>query len=622
MKDHSVAILSDITTFMKYAKFIPEIGRRETWQELCERNMAMHIRKFPQLRAEIQRVYKEFVLTKKVLPSMRSLQFGGRPIELAPSRIYNCAYAPVESPEVFSEAMFLLLGGTGFGFSVQRRHVSQLPCMLGARSETRRFVVGDSIEGWADAVKVLIEAYFYGKRYPIFDFSDIRPKGAALITSGGKAPGPDPLARCLEKLTKVMDRAIAERGYTKLTTLECHDMLCHIADAVLAGGIRRAAMISLFDRDDHEMLTCKSGNWWEENAQRGRANNSATLPRGEVSEGEFKAIWQLVEDSGAGEPGVYWTNNTDWGTNPCCEIGLRPYQFCNLTEINADDCYTQDELNARARAGAFIGTLQAGYTDFHYLRPIWRETTERDALIGVGLTGIGSGAILNLNLTDAAEHAVCENVRVAEIIGINSAARTSTIKPAGTSSLVLGSASGVHAWHNDFYVRRIRVGKNESIYRYLAEHHPELVEDEFFRPDEQAVISVPQKAPAGAILRHESPEELLERVRKFNLEWVRAGHVDGDNTHNVSCTISVKDDEWEKVGQWMWDNRDLYNGISVLPYNGGTYQQAPFQDITEDEYNRLIGTLSDVDLTRIVELEDNTDLSGEIACGAGGCEVK
>lgn len=308
--------------------------------------------------------------------------------------------------------------------------------------------------------------------------------------------------------------------------------------------------------------------------------------------------------------------------NNGCEIGLRPNQFCNLTEINADDAYTQEDLNARVKAAAFIGTLQAGYTDFHYLRPIWQETTELDALIGTGMTGIGSGAILSLNLTEAAEVGVLENHRVAAIIGINPAARTSTVKPAGTTSLVLGSSSGIHAWHAPYYIRRVRVGKNEAIYDYLAKHHPTLVEDEYFRPNDQAVIGVPQKAPEGAILRSESPSDLLERVKRFNLEWVRAGHLNGDNTHNVSCTISVKDDEWNLVTDWMWENRSNFNGISVLPYDGGTYKQAPFEDISKETYDSLIQAVTNIDLTQVIELEDNTDLTGEIACGAGGCEIK
>lgn len=623
MKDHSVQILSDITIHSKYSKYVPELKRRETWDEICERNMRMHIRRYPQLSTEIQRVYREFVVPKKVLPSMRSMQFGGRPIELAPSRIFNCAYGPIDHTDIFSEAMFLLLGGTGLGSSVQRRHRAHLPTVKGTRPGTRRFVVGDSIEGWADAVKVLVESYFHYKLRPVFDYSDVRPKGAQLVTSGGKAPGPKPLARCIEALRDLLDRVVAERGPgTTLSSLEATDMLCHIADAVLAGGIRRAALIILFDHDDEDMLTAKSGEWWVKNPQRGRANLSATLVRGQVSPEQFGGLWADIVASGSGEPGVYWTNDPDWGVNPCAEISLQPNQFCNLTEINVDDVADQEELNARSRAGAFIGTLQAGYTDFHYLRPVWRRTTEKEALIGVGMTGVASGAVLSLNLDEAAAAVKAENARVARLIGINIAARTTTMKPAGTTSLVLGTSSGAHGWHSDYYIRRIRVAKNEAIYRYLADNHPQLVKDEHFRPDEQAVIEIPQRAPTGAILRHESPLALLERVRRFNVEWVQGGHRSGANAHNVSCTISVKDDEWGAVGCWMWDNRGDYNGISVLPYDGGTYIQAPFEDIDEATYHRMMESLTAVDLTKVIEIEDNTDLTGEVACGANGCELR
>lgn len=621
-KPKSVQILSDLIVYMKYAKYIPEIKRRETWEELCERSAAMHIRKYPAIREEIKRVYKDFVIPKKVLPSMRSLQFAGRPIEVNPSRVYNCAYAPINDVASFSEAMFLLLGGTGFGYSVQLHHTGQLPPLVGPIRRNRRFVVGDSIEGWSDCIKVLMEAYFYGKSTPEFDFSDIRPKGARLVTSGGKAPGPQPLKDCVHNVTKVLDNALNMRGQgTQLTSLEVHDIVCYIADAVLAGGIRRAALICLFSPTDDDMMTCKHGDWWELNPQRGRANNSVVLDRNNTTEEQFKAIWGKIVASGSGEPGVYFTNDIDWGTNPCCEIALRPNQFCNLTEINADDCTTQEELNARARAGAFLGTLQAGYTDFHYLRPVWRDSTETDALIGVGMTGIGSGAVIGLDLKDAAWDVIEENERVAGLIGIKPAARTTTIKPAGTSSLTLGSSSGIHAWHNDYYIRRVRVGKNEAIYKYLADSAPELVQDDYFRPDSSAVIEVPQKAPEGAILRTESPFELLERVRIFNQAWVRTGHIDGANTHNVSCTVSVRDEEWEGVGNWMWENRDGFNGISVLPYDGGTYIQAPFEDIDKEEYERREASLHSIDLTKVVEAEDNTDLQGELACAGGACVV-
>jgi len=609
-------ILSDITVFSKYAKYVPELQRRETWEELVTRNMNMHKRKYPHMVEEIDSAYK-FVYEKKVLPSMRSLQFGGAPIELAPNRIFNCAYLPVSEIEAFSETMFLLLGGTGVGYSVQRHHVTQLPEVRGPKKRKRRFLVSDNIEGWADAVKVLMESYFSGQMQVDFDYRDIRPKGAMLITSGGKAPGPQPLKDCIHQLTKVLDNALGRN----LTTVEVHDLMCYIADAVLAGGIRRAALISLFSMDDLEMMSSKAGEWYVDNPQRGRANNSAVILRHRATKDDFLNLWERVEASGSGEPGVYFSNDKDWGTNPCCEIGLRPYQFCNLCELNVSDITSQEDLNERSKAASLIGTLQAGYTDFHYLRDVWKETTERDALIGVGQTGIGSGTILSYDLSEAATIVKEENERVAALLDINIAARCTTVKPSGTSSCVLGTASGVHAWHNDYYIRRQRLGKNEALYQHLAKHHPELLEDEFFNKESQAVVEIPQKAPEGSILRTENALDLLERVRKFNTEWVQPGHREGQNSHNVSCTISVKDSEWPDVGEWMWKNRNTFNGIAVLPYNGGTYTQAPFEDITEERFNMLESSLNNIDLTKVIEAEDETDLSGEAACAGGACEI-
>jgi ribonucleoside-diphosphate reductase alpha chain len=605
---------------MKYAKYVPELNRRETWDELVTRNMNMHIKKYPDLIDEIKTTYK-LVYEKKILPSMRSLQFGGKPIEISPNRVYNCAYLPIDHIESFNEVMFLLLGGTGVGYSVQDHHVKKLdPVNKPYTKRTRRFLIGDSIEGWADAIKVLMKSYLGDKRSSRieFDYSDIRPKGAMLVTSGGKAPGPQPLKECIVKITGVLDSK--EDGDT-LSTIEVHDIVCHIADAVLAGGIRRAALISLFSADDEEMISCKSGNWWETNPQRGRANNSAVLMRHKITKEFFMNLWKRVELSGAGEPGIYFNNDKDWGTNPCCEIALRPYQFCNLCEVNASDIESQEDLNNRVKAAAFIGTLQAGYTDFHYLRDVWKETTEKDALIGVSMTGIGSGTVLGYDMKKAAQSVKRENARVAKAIGINPAARCTTVKPAGTTSLTLGTSSGIHAWHNDYYVRRVRVGKNESIYNYLAKNHSELVEDEFFRPHDTAVISIPQKAPAGSILRTESPFQLLERIKKVATEWVVPGHRKGSNTHNVSATVSLKAEEWEDAGEWMWNNRDSYNGLSVLPFDGGTYTQAPFEDIDEGTYINKLQHLTDINLENVIETEDNTDLSGELACAGGTCEI-
>jgi len=609
-------ILSDITVFSKYAKYVPALQRRETWEELVTRNKEMHMRKYPHMVEDIEDAYK-FVYEKKALPSMRSLQFGGAPIELAPNRIFNCAYLPVSEVEAFSETMFLLLGGTGVGYSVQRHHVTQLPEVRGPKKRKRRFLVSDNIEGWADAVKVLMESYFHGQMQVDFDYRDIRPKGAMLITSGGKAPGPQPLKDCIHQLTKVLDNALGRN----LSTLEVHDLMCYIADAVLAGGIRRAALISLFSMDDLDMMSSKAGEWYVDNPQRGRANNSAVILRHRATKDDFLKLWERVEASGSGEPGVYFSNDKDWGTNPCCEIGLRPYQFCNLVELNVSDITSQEDLNERSKAAALIGTLQAGYTDFHYLRDVWKEATERDALIGVGQTGIGSGVILSYDLAEAAEIVKEENERVAGLLNINVSARCTTVKPSGTSSCVLGTSSGIHAWHNDYYIRRQRLGKNEALYQHLAKHHPELIEDEYFNPYHQAVVEIPQKAPEGSILRTENALDLLERVRLFNTDWVQVGHREGQNSHNVSCTISVKDDEWPDVGEWMWKNRNTFNGIAVLPYNGGTYTQAPFEDITEERFNMLESSLNNIDLTKVIEAEDETDLSGEAACAGGACEI-
>lgn len=939
-------ILSDITVYNKYSRYLPEENRRETWEELVDRNMQMHIRKYPNIKKEIIDVYDNYVRTKKVLPSMRSLQFGGKAIEVTNARIYNCAFLPIDSITSFAETMFLLLNGCGVGYSVQSFNIGKLPAIKKPNKDRKRkFLVQDDIIGWAEAVKALFKSYTgRTKSTLLFDYSAIREKGSLLITSGGTAPGPDPLKIALVKIESILAN---KKDGDRLNSVDCHDICCHIADAVLSGGIRRAAMISLFDKEDVSMINCKSGNWWELNPQRGRANNSVVLVRKDTSKEDFESIWEKVQLSGAGEPGFYFTEDERLGTNPCClsgemalktesgykqlkdlspngdkclhglvnnegevvnglvwktgvkdvleiscgstrdpikieatpehvfmttegesefkdlkgkrlilgynmcevrdskasrygfllgdghfrknrgvhkniecsftpskdkevanmfsrkgwskdethytvdvsfeeledfgvdtsnntnnreypkdlsledtkdflqglfsangsvirgarvayktsskklsgqlkkelgrvgvscyittnkpttiswengdytskesydvnitgikdvvafaenvsfiqsykrealveliqnkspyvysmkkvgkkdvydfsmlegpswgvvegvvahncEIALKPNGFCNLTEINASSIVDQKDLESRSKAASFIGTLQAGYTDFHYLNDEWKKNAEEEALLGVSMTGIASEVILSLDLVSAAEVVKEENRRVASLIGINPAKRTTCVKPAGTTSLVLGTSSGIHAWHSDFYIRRMRIGKNESLYQYLLENHPELVEDEVFSPQTTAVISVPQKAPKGAITRHENVFELLERVKKVSSEWVSTGHVEGVNKHNVSCTISIKDDEWSPVGEWMWDNRNSYNGISVLPYHGGTYAQTPFEDCTEEEYNRLIKSLKAVDVSKVREYADNTNLKENLACSGGSCEI-
>jgi ribonucleoside-triphosphate reductase len=620
-------LLSDITVHNKYAKFLKEENRRESWTEILDRNKAMHKKRYVHVAGmsrRIDQVYDDFVLTKKILPSMRSLQFGGRAIEMNNARMYNCAFMPVDNIHAFSEAMFLLLGGTGVGYSVQSFNIDKISSISKPNyKRNSKYLVQDSIIGWADAIKILMKSYTNTSKTHInFDLSDIREKGALLVTAGGKAPGPEPLRICLVKIEAILRE---KNDGEKLNDIECHRIMCFIADAVLAGGIRRAAMISLFDKGSDAMLNCKSGPWWETMPELGRANNSAVLERHTITQEEFNFIWKRIEASGAGEPGVYFTNNKTWGTNPCCEIGLKPNQFCNLTEINMATVVDQEDFNERSSAAAFIGTLQAGYTDFHYLREIWKETTEEDALLGVSMTGIASKTALSLSFEMAAEYSTVTNRSTAGLIGVNHAARITAVKPAGTTSLVVGSSSGIHAWHADYYIRRMRLGKNESLYKYLEAVLPaDFIEDEFFDPKGQAVLSMPQKAPEGATTRQESALDLLERVKKITKEWVTPGHFTGENSHNVSCTVSVKPDEWDLVGKWMWDNRDYYNGLAVMPEDGGTYKQTPFEDCTKEVYENMMDKLSllDIDLTKVLEEFDETTFSEIVACAGGACEIK
>ncbi len=622
-------ILSDITVYMKYSKWIEAEQRKETWDEVVNRNMNMHLKKLQELGFDesteqynkVVDVYDNFVRPFKVLPSMRSMQYAGKPIEVSPNSIYNCAYMPVDSVECFHEAMFLLMNGTGLGYSVQRHHVRSLPEIRQPNSDrTRKILVQDSIVGWAEAVKELFRSYT-GEltQRPRFIYDDIRPKGTRLKTRGGKAPGPAPLRLCIVKIESILRQK--EKG-SKLTTLECHDIMCHLADAVTAGGNRRAALISLFSADDDYMLNCKAGKgWMQTDAQRFRANNSAVILRHRVDKKFFDGIWNRIKTSGSGEPGIYLTNDKDWGTNPCCEIGLRPYQFCNLTEINSSTIENQEDLDARVEAAVILGTLQASYTDFHYLRDIWRETTEKDALLGVSLTGLASNRVYNLDLTGTVYHAKQTNQEWATHLGINPAARLSCVKPSGTASMVCGSSSGIHAWFDRYYIRRIRVGKDEAICSYLTMNHPELIVDDEHNPDGR-IIEIPQKAPKGGLTkRDEDTFMFLERVKNTTLRWVKPGHTNGQNTHNVSATVFIERDQWDEVGEWMWLNRYFYNGLSCFPNDESVYIQAPFESCSKQRYEEMMKELTLVDLTQIVEFDDDSNFGQEPACAGGVCEI-
>lgn len=957
--NESQTLLSDIITYTKYARYRADLERRERWDEIIDRYVGMLLKKHCGSKYEKQWKRKEidvsdndlareiiensaYLYDKRVLPSMRALQFAGPAIEKTESRVYNCCYLPMNHLTSFSELMFLLLGGTGVGYSVQFHHVRDLPEIRKPTKE-RKYLISDSIEGWADAIKALMKAYFGVTQYkPRFDYSDIREKGATLVTAGGKAPGPDPLRIALTKIEALLN---GKQDNTSLTPLEVHDICCHIADAVLAGGIRRAAMISLFSFDDKEMATCKHGAWWELNPQRGRCNNSAVIVRNRVRKREFMDFWKIVEASRSGEPGISWTNDPEYGFNPCHEISLRPFTFCvagntklitrngieqidevigkeveiwngqewskvkpyqtgdadrlhrvhfsdgsyldatddhkflvknrfekefrevttlqlqdeiatskyalqipranieyqggyekafayelgyvlgdgcvvndqiyadlygndnlielegskhkpqlnyngiqytrisfnkqldldftkrlkydgglpkeiftwsrysildfiagwadadgsqaskgiriygredklrdaqllltkcginssinlmqsegvetnlgirknsvwylqitktidipcqrlicnnkenakykgkyqivkridtldglyksycltedklhqcvfnnvltkqcNLCEINAGDIKDQEDFNERARVASFFGTLQAGFTDFHYLRPIWQQNTEKDALVGVGITGIANGNLIKLNLKEASNEVVKENERIAKILGTNPAARCTTIKPSGTTSCVVGTSSGIHAWHSRHYIRNMQCAIGDDLYNYFSANHPDIIKDMDFQPG-SAVIGIPMKAPSTAIMREdETAIEFLERVKQFNVEWVREGHRSGPNYNNVSATVNIKDGEWDDVAKWMWDNRNYYSGISVIPYDGGSYADAPFQECSEYEYNKRMRYIrsNPIDLTLIHESSDNTNLKGELACVGGACTI-
>lgn len=612
----SEKLISSITSFGKYSKHQAHLGRRESLEETINRNMNMHLDRFPKLSKDIIKAYQR-VHELKLVPSMRTMQFAGDAILKNNARLYNCSYLPIDDVRAFGETLFLLLSGVGVGFSVQRKHIYTLPQIMKPQEEGI-YVAHDSIIGWAKCIDQLFDAYMFGQIRPVFDLSKIRPKGSYLVTTGSKAPGPEPLRIMLEKVEAKLKSAVGR----KLKPIEVHDILCLISDSVLAGGIRRAAMISLFDRTDKEMLNCKSGSWWDSHPERARANNSAVLPREEVTREEFYSIFDACRASGSGEPGFSWTNNTDWGYNPCHEISLNPFQFCNLTSVNQTGVKDKKDFFNRIYAASLIGTMQSSYTDFHYLRPKWKEITEKEALLGVSFTGIADNQNIDPSwLREGAALVLEVNEKYAKKMDINLAARTTTIKPEGTSSCVLASSSGIHARHAEFYLRRMRFNVDDPIAVYLSKTIPELVEPDLFS-NNTVVITIPQQSPEGAITRHqETAENLFKRTLQYSNDWVSPGHRSGDNKHNVSVTISVKDNEWDNLREQMWNNRENYSGISLLPFDGGSYQQAPFEDCSKETYEKYESMCKDIDLKQIREETDNTNRIENIACGPGGCEV-
>lgn len=609
-------LLSEIVAYRTYAKYLPHAKRRETLAETINRNMLMHLEKFPELSRDIIKAYKQ-VHDLKVMPSMRSLQFGGEAITKNNVRLFNCSFAHIKYPRIFAEALYLLLSGTGFGYSVQNTHISQLPSLKMPKEEGT-YVVHDSIEGWAEALNQLMNAYFYGAIRPVYDFSHVRQKGSYLVTTGAKAPGPEPLKSMLIKVESILKTSIGR----KLIDLEVHDIICLVADCVLAGGIRRAALISLFDRDSKPMLTSKHGNWWEKHPHRARANNSAVLLRGSVTEEEFYHVYDMCIASNAGEPGFFWTNDIEWGTNPCAEIALQSNQFCNLTTTNLTGIKNEKDFHNRIYAASFLGTLQASYTSFPYLSERWKQITEEEALIGCSFTGIADASKLSNTTLESAARTVLEvNEKYARKIGINIATRTTAIKPEGTASCVLGSSSGIHARHAEHYLRRVRMNKDDELARYLTRVVPELVEEDLFSKS-GIVVTIPQESPESAINRHnESAITLFDRVKQYYNNWIIPGHRSGSNTHNVSCTINYKPEEVSELRTRLWEDRLQYAAVSLLPFSDSVYMQAPFEDCDEKTFHKFNAMVKDIDLTKVMEMEDNTNRAEQLACSGGVCEI-
>lgn len=632
----------------KYARYRPEVRRRETFEETVERNMYMHMQRFPFLKPDIERAY-DLVSRRMVMPSMRSMQFAGAAIEQNNARMYNCSYSLCDRHRVFAEAFYLLLSGCGTGVGIHKEHVAKLPEIKPMSGEVKHFVIPDSIEGWAEAVEFLWYCLTEGI-YPEFSYHKIRPEGAALVTSGGTAPGHLPLKAALEKCRDIMTEAAGR----KLRPIECGDILCHLAEAVLAGGIRRSSMILLFSEDDHEMLISKHP--WNfqhggKNKQRAMANISVVLYRGTVTKDQFKHIvMDLNRGNYNGEPGFYFTDDPRHGTNPCGEIGLDPvlrggivsarevqlpsdktgWAFCNLTEINAAACKNKEDFLAAAWAASFIGTLQASYTDFGYLGEVTELIVKRDALLGVSISGIQDNPEIALRpdiLMDASDMVKVTNKETADLIGIRAAKRLTCVKPSGTASLEMGGiGSGIHPAHARRYFRRVTANKNEVPALYFRAHNPHAVE---VKPNGDLCLTFPIESPRGArTVKTLAAGEFLDDVFLVYENWIKPGTRDpGGLTHNVSCTVAVGDGEWDEVFEKVWHNRDRVQSMTFIPkMSDKGIPFMPREEVTTEadvaKWRELVSKWKPVDYHHMDEHTDGTKHVQVAACEGSSCEVR
>lgn len=639
------AALADYIHPAKYGKWIPELKRRETYEETVERVFNMYHGQAPQLADELEWA-KQFVLRKEVLPSMRCMQFAGPRIEQHNAAVYNCSFSLVDRPRFFAEALYLLLCGCGVGFSVRKCHIKKLPKVIGFNEDVvMHWSVQDTIEGWADAIDVLFDSAFNGY-YVEFDYSLIRPKGSPLRTSGGRAPGHLPLKRAIERIRQRLDWA---RG-RHLRPLEVHDMVCFLAECVLSGGIRRSSLISIFDPDDEEMRECKTPKVFRYptktdpeglNAQRAMANNSAALSREHCTRQDFVDLFNSAKNYG--DPGFVFVDHEDYGCNPCAEIGLHPvidgktgWAFCNLCEVNVARSQNEEHFLDQVKAATIIGTVQATYTSFPYLGEVTEAIAKRDALLGVGLMGVMDNVKIGLNpetLRRGARVAVDENVRIASKLGINPAARVTTVKPGGTAPLVVGGVgSGRHRHHARRYIRRVTANPLEPVAQYFRSINPHMVEE---KPNGDWSIMFPIKAPEGAPVEKESSAvESLKETQILYENWILPGTTERSKEispglhHNVSSTITVSDHEWDDLLEALWNTRWFITAVSFLPrMNDKSTPFMPREEIIDgnpkDEalWEELITKYKPVDYTKMVETEDYTAHGQEAACAGGACEI-
>jgi ribonucleoside-diphosphate reductase alpha chain len=605
----SLRELQEYSFVSKYARWIPEKKRRETWRESVDRVKSMMHEKYPNLNGDISWAY-DMMYKKRVLGSQRALQFGGPPIFKHNARIYNCISSYCDRLRFFQECMYLLLCGCGTGFSVQKHHIAKLPSLVKNKRGTKKFTISDSIEGWSDSVGVLITSYFeqdelfteYVGKNVVFDFSEIRPAGAYLSSSSGKAPGPEPLKKALSNIKKILDKSLknaefADKKIRILTPIEAYDIVMHAADAVISGGVRRSATICLFSPSDEEMSTAKTGNWFHENPQRGRSNNSALLVRDKITEKQFHNLMQSVREFG--EPGFVWSDSTELIVNPCVEIGMYPvdvetgesgWQACNLSTINCAKVKTEEDFYESCRAASIIGTLQAGFTEIPYLGEVSERILKRESLLGVSMTGIMEQheICLDPEIQKRGARIVKQtNKELAKQVGINPAARTTCIKPEGTTSCMLGTSSGIHPHHAKRYIRRVQANKMEVIYQYFKKVNPKACEESVWSAnDSDDVISFCIEVRDGSKLKNKTGAvSLLKHVKSTQQNWVMVGKTDSLCTqpwlnHNVSNTINVKPEEWEQAERFIYKHRKYFCGISLLPVSGDKdYPQAPFTTI-------------------------------------------